>query len=150
MANELHQTGEEYVIKQVYRQDTVSDAASVSVGLYNDSTDALADGDNLAAITTEPAGANYARQSASLDTSDFSVGQNADNNYEASMIDLTYDVTDSSQSVDAYFVVVNFQSSVAGDTAASDNLFWTGFLDQTYDLSSVDQFTLQGAGLAIN
>jgi len=69
-------------------------------------------------------------------------------NWETQVADQVYDTSDSNQSVDSYFVVVNFASDDAGTTA--DQLFFTGSLDQTYDLSSVDQFTLSDAGLSVN
>lgn len=72
-------------------------------------------------------------------------------NWETQVADQAYDTTDSNQSVDSYFVVANFDSQDAADGGtAADHLFFTGSLDQTYDLSSVDQFTLSDAGLSVN
>ncbi len=123
--------------------------ASVDVGLYNDATDGLSDSSDVSAISTEPSGGAYARQSASIGT-DFT-NQDNGGNWESIVADQTYDTSNSSQSVDSYFVVVNFDSQDAGDGGtASDHLLFTGSLDQTYDLGSVDSFTLSGSGISIN
>lgn len=122
---------------------------SVTVGLFNDATDGLADGDDVGAITTEPSGGSYSKQSATLG-SDFT-NQDNGGNWESILADQTYNTSDSGQSVDSYFVVVNFDSDDAGDAGtASDHLLFTGSLDQTYDLGSVDSFTLSGSGISIN
>jgi len=63
---------------------------------------------------------------------------------------LSFDVSDSSATVDAAFVVVNFQSdSVAGDGSATDNLIAAGDLSQTRDLSSVDTLNIPAGDLTI-
>jgi hypothetical protein len=121
----------------------------VTVGLYNDATDGLADSDDVGSITTEPSGAAYGKQTATLG-SDFT-NQDNSGNWESILADQSYDTSDSGQSVDSYFVVVNFDSDDAGDGGtASDHLLFTGSLDQTYDLGSVDSFTLSGSGISIN
>lgn len=123
--------------------------SSVSVGLFNDATDSLGDASDIGSITTEPTGSAYGRQNVTLG-SDFTTQDNS-GNWEALMDDTTFDTSDSGQSVDAYFVIVNFDSDDAGDGGtASDHLLFTGSLDQTYDLSSVDSFTLSSSGISIN
>jgi len=149
MTTQVHDTGEEFAVKDLFRIDLLTKPASVSIGLYNDATDALSDTSDIGDITTEPTGGSFSRQSASFDSADFTVQDNANGNFEAVIADQTFDTSDSSQDVDAYFVVVNFQSSDTGDTSANDHLYFTGPLDQTYDLNSVDQFTLSGAGLEV-
>jgi len=150
MTTQVHDTGEEFAVKDLFRIDLLSKPASVTIGLYNDATDALGDGSDLGNISTEPSGSAYSRQSAAFDSSDFTVQDNSNANWEAVIADQTFDTSDSSQDVDAYFVVVSFQASDTGDGSANDHLYFTGPLDQTYDLNSVDQFTLQGAGLEVN
>lgn len=131
----------------VFRSDTLTKPGTLNVGLFNDSTDALSDGSNVADISTEPSGGAYARQSASLDSSDFT---NADSggDWQTTIANQTFDTSDSNQDVDAYFITVNYNSDDAGSDA--EHLFWTGQLDQTYDLNSVDSLTLSGAGLKVN
>jgi len=131
----------------VFRSDTLTKPASVNVALFNDSTDALSDGSNVSDITTEPSGGAYARQSATLDGGDFT-NTDSGGDWQTTIADQTFDTSDSSQDVDAYFITVNFNSDDAG--ADAEHLFWTGQLDQTYDLNSVDSLTLSGAGLKVN
>lgn len=134
----------------VFRVDTLTKPGSIDVGLFNDNTDALSDGSDVSSITTEPAGGAYARQSASLDSGDFT---NADSggDWQTTITNQTFDTSDSNKDVDAYFIVVNFDSDDASDGGTpADHLFWTGQLDQTYDLNSVDSLTLSGAGLKVN
>lgn len=149
MTTQLHDTGEEFVIDTVFRQDTLSRPTSLDVGLFNDSTDSLSDGSDVGDISTEPSGGSYARQSATLDGSDFTQADSS-GDWQVTIADQTFDTSDSSQDVDAYFIVVSFQSDDTGDTSTTDHLFWTGDLDQTYDLNSVDTLTLSGAGLQVN
>jgi len=158
MTTQVHDTGEEFAVKDLFRLDLLSKPASVDIGLFHDGEvsgdttagDDLGDGNDVGDITTEPTGSAYGRQSASFDSADFTVQDNASANFEAIIADQTFDTSDSSQDIDAYFVVVTFQASDTGDGSANDHLYFTGPLDQLYDLNSVDQFTLQGAGLEVN
>ncbi len=133
------------MLKEVFGSG--SGATTVSVGLYNTSDD-LADSSNVSSITTEPAGAGYARQSVTLD-SDFSFGTSG-GNWETVMADAVFDTDASTESVNGYFVTVDFQSEEAGDTEVSENLVFSGDLDQTYDLGSVTTFTMQGSGISLD
>jgi hypothetical protein len=158
MTTQVHDTGEEFAIKDLFRIDVLNKPANISVGLYHDGEvsgdttngDDLGDNDDVGAINTEPTGSSFARQTASFDSTDFTVQDNANENFEAIITDLVFDTSDSSQDIDAYFVVVNFQSSDTGDSSQNNHLYFTGPLDQLYDLNSVDQFTLQGAGLELD
>ncbi|MFB6284573.1 MAG: hypothetical protein ABEK59_11720 [Halobacteria archaeon] len=150
MTTSLHDTGEEFIIDTVFRQDTIgSRPGSLSVGLYNDATDSLSDSSDIGGISTEPAGASYSRQTASLDSGDYT-NSDSGGDWQTVIADQTFDTSDSSQDVDSYFVVVNFQSDDTNDGSSTDHLFWTGDLDQTYNLNSVDSFTLSGAGLSVS
>jgi len=151
MTTQLHDTGEEFAIKDLFREDQITKPTSVSIGLFNDSTDSLADDSDTGDITTEPTGSNYAGQTADFSSSDFSTGDNASGNWEVVIADQVYDTSDSSQDVDAYYVEIEYDSEDTSDGGTpAQHLYWTGDLDQTYDLNSVDQFTLSGAGLEIN
>jgi len=149
MTTQVHDTGEEFAVKDLFRLDLLTKPNEVTIGLFNDATDGLSDSSDIGAITTEPSGASYGRQSASFDSADFTVQDNASANWETVITDQTFDTTDSSQDVDAYFVVVTFQASDTGDSSANNHLYFTGPLDQTYDLNSVDEFILSGAGLEV-
>lgn len=149
MANELFQTGEEFHIRRTYRTDTVNLNASVLFTLYNQSTDNLSDTSLISDLTSEPTGSAFARQSLDLDTSSITVSLSS-GNFQAQFDDVVFDTSDSSASVDAYMTIVQFESTVAGDSSVSENLFFAGNLDQTYDLGQIDQFTLQETGIAID
>jgi hypothetical protein len=131
MAAILTDLGEEYVL------ETALNGVTLTVGLYNDSTDAISDTDDLTAITTEPAGASYARQSDTFSLTDSSGDWQLDNDTK-----LTFDTSDSSQTVDSYFIVANFQADDTGDGSATDHLICTGALPQSRDLSNVSTYEL--------
>lgn len=142
MASILTDYGEEWMIK------TNLDTASVDVGLYNDSTDSIADPDGLSSITTEPGDGNYIRQAdISVSASDFSGNWGVDNDAK-----VTFDVTDTTGDVDSYFFVANFTSDDAGDGSATDHLVLTGSLSQSYALGNVDTLEISAntAGVSVN
>jgi len=135
MSHILTDLGEEYTL------ETALEGTSISVGLYNDSTDAITDTDDLAAINTEPSGSAYTQQATTLTLTD-------DGDWQAEIsADAVFDTSDSTQSVDSYFLVANFQADDTGDGSATDHLICTGALSQSYDLSSVDHLTVS-AGTA--
>jgi accessory colonization factor AcfC len=139
MAFNLVETGEEFVVDLIK-----TSGKSFDVGLYNDSTDSLTDSSDLAAITSEPNTANtYARQSESaanltVDTS----GTDAVITFPTQ----TFDVSGNSQTVDAYFTVVNFTSDETGDSSNTDHLFFNGALSQSRDLSQINTLEVSNIG----
>lgn len=142
MANLLTDVGEEYLIKNGLDSGT----STWAVGLYNDSTDTIADTDEDPAtdITTEPSGGSYARQSDNFSPSDLSGDWGSDNDSQ-----LTYNTSDSSQTVDSWFLVINFNSSDASDTSPSDHIIATGALSQSRDLSQIDTLNLDAGGVGV-
>lgn len=122
--------GEEYASK------TALDGDTVAVGLYDSSSDTVTETDDLSAIDTEPQGSAYARQSVTLS------GEARSGDWaNVSAAEVTFDISDSSGNFDAYFFVVNFTSSVAGDGSASDHLLSAAPLGKTYnaeDLAKID------------
>jgi hypothetical protein len=141
MTVQLHNTGEEFVFKQL-------DGETVTVSLFNDATDSLTDADDLGAITTEPSGTAYSRQSATV-----TLSQARDGDAKLDVDDVTFDVSDSTQSVDSCVIIVNFTSSQAG---AGDHLFFTAPLTdasgdpQTTDLGRFNSFTIVGQALTLD
>jgi hypothetical protein len=121
--NGTHDTGEEFKQKSIFRQDAIGTRpTTVEVGLYNDATDALAESDDVGAITTEPTTGNYTRQTLSLDTSDLSLSVDGagDLSVEGTV---SFDVTDTGETVDAYFLTVSFESDVVNsETTVNDHL----------------------------
>ena len=127
----LHNHGEEFM------QDLViSSGKTFEIGLYNDSTDALGESADVGDITTEPAGSAYARQS---DAASGFTASSQSGNIQIAGTTQTFDVSDSTQTVDSVFVIVNYQSDVvSSDGSATDHLYYTNSLDQSYDLSQFD------------
>lgn len=142
MAAILTDLGEEYMIKNNV------DTSSFDVGLYNDATDAISDADDLAAITSEPSDGNYVRQTGeAVSASDISGDWGVDND---SIV--TFDVTNTTGTVDSYFFVANFQAVDTGDGSATDHLILTGSLSQSYDLSNLDTLEISAgtAGVTVD
>lgn len=138
MADLVTNIGKEYVF------DVQQDTDSIDLLLYNDATDSLTEGDDLAAITTEPDTAQtYARQNSAIQTLSINTNYGFDN--EA---DFTFDVSGNSETVDAAGLVANFASTVAGDGGtATDHLVAAAFLTQTRDLSNFDTITVAAGDL---
>lgn len=148
MAKILVNIGEEFIIKFCFT-DEVSRPSSIDMGLYEDATDQISDTDDLSAITTEPTGASYSRQSVSFGNTEMSSNDNTNGDWEVQFVDQTFDTSDSTQSVDSYFIVINFQSEDTGDSASQDHLFLTGALSQTFDLSNLDNLDVSDSGGSI-
>jgi len=133
----LVDTGEEFVVKNDLS------GVSVDIGLYNDATDNITDTDNLSAITTEPANANYARQSTTLSVADLSGDWGSETGSA-----ITFDFSDvqpgdaEDVTVDTGFFVVNYQSTDAGDGGAADNLFGTFALTQNRQTGEFDELEI--------
>lgn len=134
----LTDLGEEWLVKNG------ADGVTLTVGLYNDATDAIGDTDDLSAIGTEPGGAAYARQSITVSVADLSGDWGFDNDTQVS-----FDTSDSSQTVDGYLLIANFQASDTGDSAAQDHLIATGALSQQRNLSDIDTFDLEAGATGV-
>lgn len=117
MTNQLQNNGETFVLNNDLNTITFE------VGLYNDSTDTLADSDGYSAITTEPTGAAYAPQSQSTVT----VQLDANSDGQIVLDPVTFDVSDSTQTVDSVYV----------RDSASGALLFTNAIG-TQDLSTKD------------
>ena len=118
------------------------EGATLSVGLYNDSTDAAGDTTDLSDLTSEPSGSAYARQSDS-----FTADTQNSNWGPVTSSQLTFDVSDSSQTVDAYFITATFTSTEAGDGGDTEHIIATGLLSQSRDLSQIDTLNLSAGSI---
>ncbi|WP_153953042.1 hypothetical protein [Halosegnis longus] len=147
MVTQLHDTGEEALLDAFF-EESLSKPSSVSITLFNDSTDALTDSSDLGDISTEPTGSAFARQTASFGTTDFS-NQDNSGDWETIIADKTFDTSDSNQSVDSYAVIISFTSDDTGDSSANEHLLFTGSLNQSYNLGDIDTFTLSGSGISL-
>ena len=129
MAYGLTDLGEEWALSQAL------EGASVNIGLYDDSTDAISETDDIGAITTEPSDGNYARQAATLTLTD-------DGDWAAvTDADVVYDVTNTTGTVDSYFITATFTASDTEDSSDTEHLIGTGALEKERDLSQIDQLT---------
>lgn len=146
MATGLKDQGEELFIKGIFREDLTDLPNTLDLLLFDDSADAIGDGGDLSCVGTEPAG-TYDRQTVSLGTGSITPSFNNSSNWYVDIDDQTFDTSSltSSQTVADYGVVMN--ASLSGDGSATDHLVWVGDLDQSYDLSNIDTFTLQDAGI---
>lgn len=114
----LHNVGEEWSQKTNFRQDLLTRDTTLDVLLFDDSTDGLTDSSDIGDITTEPNDGNYTRQSFTLDSVDVTISQvSGDIRAE---VTVTFDVTNSTGSVDAAATVVDFQSDVVNSEAAQN------------------------------
>jgi hypothetical protein len=128
MAEVLTNLGEEYIIDLLV-------GTTLDIGLFDDSSSAIGDTDDLSDLTaTEPSNGNYARQSVTVQSGDVS---KLGGNYGFT-VSVTFDVSDTTGSVDSTFAVVNFQADEASDSGATDHLFGTANLSMTRDLSQND------------
>lgn len=134
----LPDTGEEYIFDKL-------DGESLTVVLYNDSSNGIGDTDDYDAITTEPTGSDYAPQSSAFTSTVVSGEQTLEN-----ASGLEWQVGDASETVDAFAVIVNYQSDRTGEGSASDHLLFTGLLTESRDLSQNTTFTLDAGDVALS
>lgn len=128
--------GEEYFVTNNV------DGVTLTVGLYNDSSDSLAENSNVGNITTEPtAGANYATVSVTFSASNIGGNWGIEND---SVISYDFsDTTDDTVEVDTAFVTANFDSTEAG--SIGDHLIANPALSQNRKVGSIDTLEI-GAG----
>lgn len=136
MAHILTDLGEEYTL------ETALEGVSLTVGLYDDSTDSIGDTDDVDDITSEPSDGNYSRQSMTGTLTDTDGDWQIENDGE-----LTFDVTDTTGTVDSYFIIANFQADDTSDTEDEDHLVATGALSQSRDLSQIDTLTISAGSV---
>lgn len=136
----LTDLGEEYLIKNGL------DAATVSVGLYDDSTDQLDDTSDIGGIGSEPGNANYSTVTVTVTAADISGNWGVDND---SLISFDFSDTTTSKIVDAAYVTVSFQASDTGDTTANDHLIANPALSQDRDIGSIDTLEIASGDLQI-
>lgn len=126
----------------------------VNVGLYHDGEtsgdttngDNLSDSSTLTSISTEPVDGNYGRQSVSLDSTGFDVAQDTNGDWYASVAnEVSFDVGNTTGTVDAYFVTLSWDSD--GDGTAETNLYFTGNLTEKVDLSNYTTLNIGSVGL---
>lgn len=121
--------GEEFAQKWAFRQDQITRDTTLPVLMYDDSTDSLSDSSDVGDISTEPNDGNYSRQTVTLDGSDVSLSV-ANGDLQASAT-VTFDVTDTTGTVDAWGILNDFSSDVVNsETGANTHLIATGSFAQ--------------------
>jgi hypothetical protein len=137
----LTNIGEELLMKQGF------DGLTVTVGLYSDAADNLADSSDIGNVNSEPTTSNYSAQTAIFSTSDLSGDWGVDND---GIISFDFSDTTTSKDVDCAYIIYNFASEDAGDGGtATDHLIANPALSQTRDVGSVDTLEVAAADLSI-
>ena len=155
MSTHVHNIGEEFEARHLINDADATLPASVDILLFHDgevSGDTAA-GDDLAAsadvtaITTEPTGSAYARQTVNLNTTDFTATQDASGDWAQEITaTVQFDLSDSTGTqIDAYGIVISWDQD--GDGTVEDHLWWTDTLDQAYDTGQHDTFEVSGMSL---
>lgn len=110
--------------------------------------DAHDDSDDVGAVTTEPTGATYNRQTVTFGT-DWTVSDIG--NWKAQCANLEFPVGDSDEIVTSLFFVVTFQSTDANDSQPNEHMFGSIRLKNERDLSiENDTITFSRASFAID
>lgn len=139
MANLVTNVGEEYLIEQVPQ------GATIRLGLYDDGTDSIGEADDVSAITSEPAGSAYSRQSSTVTTRQIGSDYGFDNDTQ-----ISFDTSDSSATVDHGAFIVEFDSAVAGDGGTpTEHLIGVAALSQSRDLSQIDTVEIAAGDLEV-
>jgi len=140
MARLLTDLGEEYICK-----NNLSNV-SLTVGVYDDSTDVIFDTDDITEISTEPQNTNYSRKTTTFSVVDINGdwGIKSDNRLSFDFTDLT-----STKEVDSYFIVDTFTAKDVGESSDSLHLIGTGALSKTYDLSVEDTLNIDSGTVGV-
>lgn len=145
----LTDAGEELIIKRVWTLD-VSLPLAVTIRLYHDATDNIQDSEDIADITTEPTGAAYGPIGRGFGTSEFTASK-VNGDWRAEADDCSYDASDSSQTIDAFFIVAEFQSEDKSDGSETDHIIARGGIGDEVDLSNESgTWNLTAPGMSLN
>lgn len=144
---QLHVYGGEFDTR--HQVGEISKPSDVTVGLYSDSEDSLDKYSDEADIESEPDGSDYSRQTVSFDTSEMSTEQDDNDDWRVVIDPVVFNTEDATSSVDSYFVLVEFESVTAGDSDGQEHIYYTGALDQEYDLGQISEFTLDPSGYTL-
>lgn len=147
MSDQLFRTGEEYVIRSAIQDSTLSVSGNLEVTLFDDSTDSLTDAATPLDISTEPSG--LTRQSVAFDSNEYTLSLSG-GNFQAEFEDQVFDVDANTETIDSYVVFVTFNSDIEGASTPEEQLFFSGSLNQSFDLSNITEFVLRGSGIAID
>lgn len=135
--------GEELAQKNQWRQDTLGTRDTTAEALlYDDSTDSLSDSSDIGDVTTEPSDGNYTRQTLNLDGSDLSLSQSGGDLRVTGTV--TFDVTNTTGSIDAWGIVLSFQSDIVNSEGSQNpHLISTATLGSTRDLTNYSSLDIE-------
>lgn len=132
MGHQLSDIGEEWFNENGWP------GASLIILLYDDSTDTIAETDDVAAVTTEPSDGNYTRQTYSVASGDV---KDLSGDWGLDVPEQSFDMGGTTGTVDSWMILINFDSDEAGDGGtAADHYILNGQLSQAYDLSNISGF----------
>ena len=111
------------------------DGQTLTVGVYNDSTDGLDDTSTVSDITSEPTNANYAPQTSAFTIANLSGDFGVDNDTE-----LSFDFSDiaTTEVVDAFFI-----------EDGAGNLYFNAAMTQDRDIGALDSLDVAPGDLQI-
>lgn len=147
MVNKLVDVGEEFFIKYIWKHSKVSSVDTVEVALFNSGEDEITDCLDLP-LDSEPSDGNYERQVLSFDSEDVSISK-VDGSWVMYFRNHTFDVRNTTGSVDHYAVIVEFESDDKGDSSPQKHICFVGELNELKDLTTDDQVTLEEAGFSL-
>lgn len=139
MGYQLVDLGEEFIV------DSALDGISVTVTLYNDTTDTLDDNSDVGDITSEPGGSNYSRQSATLTTKKSGGDYQGENSSQ-----ISFDTSDSTGDVDSYAVLFSFTADETGDGSDTLHLIANGALSETRTIDDVDTVNVSAGTVGVS
>lgn len=133
--------GWEYVLK-LAGPGSITKPSTLVVGLHRDSDDNIGDDSDIADIQSEPDGTDYQRQtpSATSWTVEFVNGR-----FQMVLDGVPFQTGDATVSASSYFAAAEFQAS--GDSSPQLHLLLSGPLEGSVDLSVLQSYTLNNAGL---
>ncbi len=121
---------------------TITKPTTLVVGLHRDSDDNIGDDSDIAAIQSEPDGSDYQRQTP--DATSWAVAF-VNGRFQMVLDGIPFQTGDATVSAASYFVAAEFQAS--GDSSATLHLLLSGPLEGAIDLSVLQSYTLNNAGL---
>lgn len=145
--NLLFNIGEEFIV------DESPNGNTMTVGVYDDSTDGLSESFNLTngAPSTEPSNTNYSRQTDTVTTAQLSGDYGFDNDNS-----ISFDFSDVSsgdsaeETLDTTLLIFNFQSdTVGGQGSANDNAVANPAMDTTHATGDIDSLDYSSGSISV-
>ena len=150
MGEHLTVAGELFMQRSSWRTDQITRPSSITFGLHNDSVDGITGTTNDPTNLTKPDGSSYSDKTISLDGTAIDISENGSNNIEMTNANQqSFDTSDSSNTVDQYFYLANFDATAVTNGVNGDNIIITGNLSQSYDLSNVGTLNISATTAGI-